>query len=271
MPEAYVGIGGCWSDMANTLLADKVHADYAFPDPGPLEARICHNVKSEYHGLDVLVWNLLIRYGGPNADIDDNGFCDKSEETALKRLLALQHALHDADDIPDDVVVCTAFNLFTGAASVHEMKRALRPHDPISPASSSYDDDGGDDDDDDDSHHRRLRGHRRRSSKPRKAKPPDTPPPEHPDDGAVPEPEHPDDGAVPEPEHPDDGAVPEPDSPGDYRAVEARGIESPPQAKDIDDYVREQETVLLERHHRATTAQDDTYELSTFTCGSYRL
>ena len=53
--------------------------------------------------------------------------------------------------------------------------------------------------------------------------------------------------------------------------MEARGIESPPQAKDIDDYVREQETVLLERHHRATTAQDDTYELSTFTCGSYRL
>ena len=175
------------------------------------------------HGLDVLVWNLLIRYGGPTADIDDNGFCDKSEETALKRLLAFQHALHDADNVPDDVVVCTAFNFFMGAADVREMKRALRPHDPFSPASSSYDDGGGGGADDDD--RRRLRGNRRRSSKRGKAKStPDTP----------------------------------------HRAVEARGIESPPQAKDIDAYVRAQEAVL--QRQRATTAPDDIYELSNCSC-----
>ncbi|KAH8051514.1 hypothetical protein JL722_10686 [Aureococcus anophagefferens] len=59
VPAAYVGLGGCWSDFERMLLADMIHAGYDFPDPGPLDPRLCMNVKSEYYEQHALLSDCL--------------------------------------------------------------------------------------------------------------------------------------------------------------------------------------------------------------------
>ncbi|KAH8045575.1 hypothetical protein JL722_14156 [Aureococcus anophagefferens] len=56
---AAVGLGGCWSDFERMLLADMIHAGYDFPDPGPLDPRLCMNVKSEYYEQHALLSDCL--------------------------------------------------------------------------------------------------------------------------------------------------------------------------------------------------------------------
>ncbi|KAH8057574.1 hypothetical protein JL722_6657 [Aureococcus anophagefferens] len=59
VPAAYFGLGGCWSDFERMLLADMIHAGYDFPEQGPLDPRLCMNVKSEYYTQHVLLSDCL--------------------------------------------------------------------------------------------------------------------------------------------------------------------------------------------------------------------
>ena len=73
-------------------------------------------------GVDVLVWNVLVRYGGKSADIDNSGHTTQHEMTALARLLRLQKTYDAHPDIDDGTALCAALNYFNGVSTQAEME-----------------------------------------------------------------------------------------------------------------------------------------------------
>ncbi|KAH8095740.1 hypothetical protein JL720_3064 [Aureococcus anophagefferens] len=77
VPAAYFGLGGCWSDFERMLLADMIHAGYDFPEQGPLDPRLCMNVKSEYY-----TQHVLLRFGvSGEYYLDDVGVVNRISAT----------------------------------------------------------------------------------------------------------------------------------------------------------------------------------------------
>ncbi|KAH8073894.1 hypothetical protein JL721_2444 [Aureococcus anophagefferens] len=98
------------------ILHARYEARMADEGAPPAEPPLCDE------GVDVLVWNVLVRYGGKSADIDNSGHTTQHEMTALARLLRLQKTYDAHPDIDDGTALCAALNYFNGVSTQAEME-----------------------------------------------------------------------------------------------------------------------------------------------------